>query len=290
MLLSNNKLLFISPSTDPYFNLAAEEYFVRNLNTENTCYLFVYQNEPCIVVGKNQNVFEEIHWDTIKNQLLPIARRVSGGGTVVHDMGNLNFSFIQPCLPAAINNYSESSGLLTEVLNQQGINCYLNARNAIMLSNERKISGSAQFTNQKNMLSHCTLLVHADLELFSKVLKKNTVEIISKSSKSVRSPIENLIEQHSALIKDIVQFRSILTEAMGYSSAYLPDLSILEKIHQLAEEKYRTHSWNIDRHATCNILHNSGIISLEEGIIQSCAFDSSLEGKSFREALEQGLV
>jgi lipoate-protein ligase A len=290
MLSSYNKLLFISPFTDPFYNLAAEEYFVRNLNTENTSYLFVYQNAPSIVVGKNQNVYEEIHWDTIKNQLLPIARRVSGGGTVVHDMGNLNFSFIQPCLPAAINNYSGSSGLLAEVLNQLGINCYLNARNAIMLSNERKISGSAQFTNQKNILSHCTLLVNADLELFSKVLKKNSVEILSKSSKSVRSPIENLSEKHSALIRDIVYFRAALTDAMGYSLQFLPDSSILEKIQQLADGKYRTTSWNIDRNATCNILHNRGSITLEEGIIQSCEFDKSLHGRSFKEILEQGFL
>lgn len=290
MRSSTNKLLFVSPSTDPYFNLAAEEYFIRNLNTESAEYLFVYQNEPCAVVGKNQNVYEEIHWDVIKTQLVPIVRRISGGGTVVHDKGNLNFTFIHPCLPSGINNYASSTGLLTEVLNRLGVGCYLDKRNAIMLNNDHKISGSAQFTNQKNILSHCTLLVNSDLTLFSKVLKKNDAEIVSKSSKSVRSTIENLSTLYSNLIHDIDQFRTAITKAMGYSGLYEPNKNVIETIQKLSEEKYRTQAWNINRNATCRILHNRGTITLEEGTVQSCSFDMSLQGKSFKELLELGLI
>lgn len=139
-----NPYYILSPSNDPYFNLAADEYFMRNLSTENTAYLFLYSNTDSVVLGKNQNVFEEVHWDYLQHNEVKICRRISGGGCVVHDMENLNFSFIAAYSDRELNGYEHSTKKLTETLNDLSVACYIDDRKAIRLSiNDKKISGSA---------------------------------------------------------------------------------------------------------------------------------------------------
>lgn len=264
-----NKFILVSDSQDPYFNLAAEEYLLRHYNTEKSSLLFVYQNAPCVVLGKHQNVFEEIQWKFIHSKSIPIVRRVSGGGTVYHDLGNINFTFIDTCLPGKINRYDQSTGQLVEALNAMNIPCYLDERNAIRLNNHNKISGSAQFTNQKNILSHCTLLIDSDLNKLNQILQINPFSIESKSSKSVRSTVENIFPGFIAQHQSMQSLRQTLSDRMGYTLPLTLSQEDLAAIQTLQEEKYQTTEWNYHKSATCKIHHQKGLLVVEEGMIQS---------------------
>ena len=287
MLSNIHKKLIISPSTDPYFNLAAEEFMTRNFDTTMSEYLFVYCNTPSIIIGKNQNVFEEIHWDIIRNKSLPIVRRISGGGSVCHDLGNINFSFIQSCISNKINNYSHTTGLIVKALNELKIPTYLDSRNAIRLeSNHHKISGSAQFTNQKNILSHCTLLIDSNLAAFNIALKQNEFIIQSKSSKSVRSEIENLWQNYQHQIIDIPYFINQVANVLLFKTAEEFKDEHIKAIELLSVSKYQSDVWNYQKAANCTIEFPQGIIKIGEGIVLDCPFNNALENICFQSILE----
>ncbi|MBK7159525.1 MAG: lipoate--protein ligase, partial [Ignavibacteria bacterium] len=148
-LIENNNI------TDPFINLSLEEYCVRKLDMKDD-YLLFYINEPSIIIGKHQNTIEEINAKYVNENNINVVRRISGGGTVYHDKGNLNFSFMTKHSQKSIHNFKLFTDPVIKVLNQMGVNAKLNGRNDITVE-ERKISGNAQFTDTKSMFSHGTL-------------------------------------------------------------------------------------------------------------------------------------
>ncbi|WP_040932137.1 lipoate--protein ligase family protein, partial [Paenibacillus larvae] len=164
-------MLFIDNQgiTDPRINLAIEEYALKYLSTEQT-YLLFYINEPSIIIGKNQNTIEEINMDYVKQQELHVVRRLSGGGAVYHDLGNLNFSFITKDDGNSFHNFLKFTEPVIEALRKLGVEAELSGRNDIQVG-ERKISGNAQFTTRGRMFSHGTLLFHSEMENVVSALK-----------------------------------------------------------------------------------------------------------------------
>ena len=171
----NDKRLcyYISDSYDVYTNLALEEYFVRNYDFIDTCLLLVYRNFPSIVLGKNQNFFKEAHLNSFLTSDYHLARRISGGGTVVHDPGNINFAFFEKHDLKNVNSYAWSTMRMTQVLNKLGIGATMNERNAIILDNGKKVSGSAQFSSSLAIMSHFTLLYASDLDKIDDLIQPN---------------------------------------------------------------------------------------------------------------------
>ncbi|HEY5123750.1 MAG TPA: lipoate--protein ligase [Ignavibacteria bacterium] len=241
--------------TDPTVNLALEEYCVRNLDVENDSYFLFYINEPSIIIGKHQNTIEEINSAYVKKHNIHVVRRISGGGAVYHDHGNLNFSFITKHTNDSINNFGKFTGPISQCLKQMGVNAELGGRNDITVEG-RKISGNAQFTNTKSMFSHGTLLFDSHLENVVDALNVKLDKIKSKGIKSIRSRVANITEYLTVKIT-IEAFRDILTDYIfgGRDKAVAQVLSEddWKKVYELSDSKYRTWKWNYGRSPEFNI-------------------------------------
>ncbi|RPD96727.1 lipoate--protein ligase [Aureibaculum marinum] len=282
-------------NTDPHLNLALEEYALRNFSV-NHDYLLFYINESSIIIGRNQNTLEEINQQYVKDNAIHVVRRISGGGAVYHDLGNLNFSFITNHDGKSLNNFKKFTAPVIKVLNNMGLDAELKGRNDIQV-NEKKISGTAQFSTGKRMISHGTLLFNTDLGEVANALNVKMSKIVSKGHKSVRSRVANISE----FLKDpmkIEHFRALLLEGLFEESepfeSYHLTAEEWKEVHQLKAEKYDTWDWNYGRSPKFNIQRTkrftAGEIDLrifvEKGYIKEFVIYGDFFGKEPVENLE----
>jgi len=250
MILINNKDI-----NDASVNLALEEYCVRNLDVENEMYLLFYVNSPSIIIGKHQNTIEEINKHYVDQKGIRVVRRISGGGAVYHDLGNLNFSFITKYSPEFFHNFEKFTFPVVETLRKMGVNAELGGRNDITVEG-RKISGNAQFTNLKSMFSHGTLLLDSHIEDVVEALNVKMDKIESKGIKSVRSRVANISEFLSEKIT-VPVFKQKLIDNIFREYDTVPVLNLNEEqwadVMKLADSKYRTWKWNFGRSPEFNI-------------------------------------
>lgn len=232
----------ISSSTNPYFNLAAEDYFLKNSTEEH---FFLYINEPCIVVGKHQNLLSEINLRYSIENKIKLARRISGGGTVYQDSNNLNFSFIHNCVNPEKLNFTKFTYTVLEALKDMGLDVEFSGRNDLLIANQ-KISGNAMHIFKSRVLSHGTLLFKADLKQLSAALRNNPEKYSDKSIKSVRSKVTNISDYLATPVsmKLFTEnfFISIINKSDNPVVQLLNDQEI-ESIHQISKEKYQTWEW-----------------------------------------------
>ena len=180
----------ISQSTDPFFNLATEEYLIQNLQED---IFYVYQNRPCVVIGKNQNPQTEVGLSYLKENDIWLVRRLSGGGAVYQDMGNFNYSFVLKDKASDLYNFKKYSQPIIDALKQFDFNVYFSGRNDLLID-ECKISGSAQFVDGNNLIHHGTLLVNADFSNVKNILLPHNKKLKTKGVKSVQSRVGNLVD------------------------------------------------------------------------------------------------
>ncbi|CAG9622965.1 Lipoate-protein ligase LplJ [Sutcliffiella rhizosphaerae] len=251
-------MLFIDNQgiTDPRINLAIEEYALKNLNIEDT-YLLFYINEPSIIIGKNQNSMEEINTKYVEDNGIHVVRRLSGGGAVYHDQGNLNFSFITKDDGESFHNFKKFTAPVIDALNSLGVRAEMSGRNDI-LAEGRKISGNAQFSTKGRMFSHGTLLFDSEIEHVVSALNVKKDKIESKGIKSIRSRVANIKEFLEEDLS-IEQFRQLLLEAI-FKSKDIPKYELTEKdwenIHQLSKERYQNWDWNYGKSPKFNLQHS----------------------------------
>lgn len=285
--------------TDPRLNLALEEYIVRNFSAENDFLLF-YINEPSIIIGKNQITIEEVNQDYIDNNNIHVVRRVSGGGAVYHDFGNLNFSFITNHDVTKMHNFKKFTEPVIKVLNDLGLDAELKGRNDILVG-EKKISGTAQFSTGKRMISHGTLLYNTDLGEVVNALNVKPSKLESKGHKSVRSRVANISEFIQNPQK-IESFRSLLlkglfSEVEAFETYRLTDEE-WRAVHKLKEEKYDAWSWNYGRAPKFNIQFIKKFsvgeidvrIFVEKGLIKEVNIFGDFFGRDSVEELEKILI
>ncbi len=234
--------------TDPATNLAIEEYALRYLAPEHD-YLMLYRNNPSVIVGRNQNVLEEIDDTYTRESGIRVLRRLSGGGTVYHDPGNLNFSFITRYEQSRLHNFHFFNAPIVRILRSHGVPAEMNDRNDI-LANGRKISGSAQFSSKGRMFSHGTLLFDSKLDEIDRILSGRMKKIQSRSHKSVRSAVANI----SGFLRepmDIITFRNCLFHGLipdgRPDSRYTLSKTDRMRIREIRDSRYRTWEWNIGR-------------------------------------------
>uniref|UniRef100_A0A2M3ZKA9 Putative lipoate-protein ligase a n=1 Tax=Anopheles braziliensis TaxID=58242 RepID=A0A2M3ZKA9_9DIPT len=207
------KSVFISQSNDVFTNLALEDWIYRNFDLTNHHILMLWINRPTVVIGRHQNPFAETNVSALARNGIELARRNSGGGAVYHDPGNLNCTFF---MPRARYDRKYNLNLLTRAMYREyGINAELSARDDIVLLG-KKISGTAAKLGQPNAYHHCTLLVNSNKLHLGASLAKDDVEITSKATASVPSPIKNLVD-----VNRTVNIQQLLS-AIGYEFLRTP--------------------------------------------------------------------
>jgi lipoate-protein ligase A len=271
-----------STSNNPYFNLATEEYFLKNSKEEM---FFLYINEPCIVVGKHQNIFSEINLPFVLENNIKLVRRISGGGTVYQDLNNLNFSYLHNCPNIEKINYKKFTYPILESLRDMGLNVEFSDRNDLIIDT-KKISGNAMHIFKTRVLSHGTLLFNTDLNQLSAALKNNPQKYFDKSIKSVRSKVTNISDYLSHPIS-INEFSLLLFQKIFGKSANAVLEPITdpenESINQILKQKFETWDW-IFGYSPKYIFKNSFPLSnqiiefhmlVEKGIIRN--IDSNID-------------
>ncbi|MED4020910.1 lipoate--protein ligase [Priestia aryabhattai] len=252
-------MLFIDnqKNYDPRINLAIEEYALKHLDINET-YLLFYINEPSIIIGKNQNTIEEINTKYVEDQHIHVVRRLSGGGAVYHDKGNLNFSFITKDDGNSFHNFKRFTEPVVEALKKLGVNAELSGRNDLMAEG-RKISGNAQFSTKGRMFSHGTLLFDSEIENVVSALKVKKDKIESKGIKSIRNRVANISEFLEQKVT-VEEFREMLLRYIFEGEENITEYKLTEKdwetIHQISKERYQSWDWNYGKSPKFNLQHS----------------------------------
>ena len=235
-------LIFYRPFTDPYLNIAAEEYFVKH-SVEDIC--MIWTNERSVIIGKHQNAFAEINYPFVHENHIPVIRRISGGGAVYHDSGNVNFTFIKKTGKSNQVDFSRFTSVLAAFMQSLGIEINVNKRNSLFIGSQ-KFSGHAEHIFHDRVLHHGTLLFDTDLDALQKSLIPKK-EYTGKAMASVRSDVCNLapllpqnIDIHQFIQIFVAWLRNYYPESKSYQ---MTDYDLAE-IAQLSETRYKTWMWN----------------------------------------------
>ncbi len=233
-------------SNDPRYNLAFEEYCFKQLPRDED-YILLWINGPAIIIGKNQNTLEEVNSEYVKRNGISVVRRVTGGGAVYHDLGNLNFSIITNAHGEKVIDFKKYNISIVKALKKLGVECELSGRNDITIDG-KKFSGIAQSIWKDRVLNHGTLLFDTKLDVLSDALNVKQDKIESKGVKSVKSRVAN-IKDYLNLDVDIDEFRQVLLKSILETEDIESNILELNKeqlkeINELFNKKYSTWEWN----------------------------------------------
>lgn len=235
-------LLIYDTNTDPHWNLAAEEYLLENFSES----IFrLWRNADSIIIGRNQNAYAEIDTEWVSSKGIPVVRRLSGGGAVFHDLGNVNFSFFENGISRQESNemFRRFTGPILDALHSLGVEAYLEGRNDLMIDG-KKFSGNAMCFSRNRIMQHGTLLFSSSIKSLAQALKERPEKFDGKAVKSHRSRVTNISEHLSDKI-DVIGFMEYLAKYVGRGSApYRWSEEDLGAINALAESRYRRDSWN----------------------------------------------
>lgn len=279
MLLINNT------STNAYFNLAMEEYFLKN-TTEDV--FMLWRNESAIIVGKNQNTLSEINYEYVKENNIKVVRRQSGGGAVFHDLGNINFTFIS-CNDNSFSDFKRFTMPIIESLENLNIHAEFSGRNDLLIDNQ-KFSGNAQYNYKNKVMHHGTLLFSSQINDLSSALKVKPSKFEGKGVKSVKSRVTN-ISNHLKESMTVLEFKDYLMNFINNKDEnnHFYELSDhdINEINKLVDEKYSTWHWNFGhspKYSLNNEVKYPGgniefSLNVDKGIINEIKFFGDFFGK-----------
>lgn len=290
-------LCIIRHETDPYFNLAAEEYVLKQLHHD--CFM-LWRNENAIIVGKHQNTLAEINVDYVKEKDIKVVRRLSGGGAVFHDMGNLNFTFIASGENHKLVDFRKFTLPILEVLQKLDIEAKFEGRNDLTIEG-KKFSGNAEHVYKNRVLHHGTLLFSSVMADVSNALKVDPDKFTDKAVKSVRSRVTNISDHLKSTIT-VLEFRDLILkhvmEATPGAELYTFTPEDVEAITKLRDEKYITWNWNYGYSPKYNfrktVKTNGGklevLLEVNNGIIQKAKFFGDYFNKLDPAEIESALI
>jgi lipoate-protein ligase A len=286
-----------SHSHDPFFNLASEEYLLKSLRDD---LFLLYRNGPSIVVGKHQNTLAEINLSYVNDHEITVARRISGGGTVYHDLGNLNFAFITNGTEGYLVDYRKYTQPLIQAMEAMGIRVTLGSRNELLLG-KLKISGTASHVYKQRVLHHGTLLFSSSMEHLGHALKAPSGRFRDRAVRSIPSPVTN-IRDHLVHKMEVTDFQNRILEyilnTVNGASSYNYSKEDLKNIGSLSDHKYSTWEWNFGyspRYEFRKTLPcNDGTVFLqmqvEKGVIRAVSLTGEFMSTRQVHALEERLT
>lgn len=287
--------------TDPMINLALEEYVLQNFGEKDSFLLF-YINKPSIIIGKNQNTIEEVNTDYVEENNIKVVRRLSGGGAVYHDEGNLNYSFITKDDGDSFHNFAKFTEPIVTALNRLGVPAELIGRNDLLISG-KKFSGNAQFLTKGRMFSHGTLMFDSEIEHVVSALNVSEEKIKSKGIKSIRSRVTNILEHLEKKIT-MDEFKELILCSI-FNVGNIDDVPRYElteedweNVHKISEERYQQWEWNYGRSPAYNVKAShkfpSGLLDVrldvKKGIVENCKIYGDFFGIGNVEDIENKLI
>lgn len=283
--------------TDPYFNMAFDEYCLEQLTIDEPVF-FLWQNRPSVIMGANQEVHTEVNLDYLKENNISLVRRVTGGGAVYHDFGNLNYTIVGRSEDLE-RDYPEYTRYMLEALQKLGVPATLSGRNDILVEG-RKVSGFAKRVCKNRLMIHGTLMFNVDIDKLTQVLCPPATKLQSKGIASVRSRVANLSE-FLPDITDISLFKQHLENILSNNytdQEWVLSQKDIQNIEQLAHDKFEKWEWiyghspratlNFSKRLACGTVHIH--LNIAENRITSCKFGGDFIGNLPTNELENALT
>lgn len=290
----------INNSNDPFFNHAAEEYLMDNFNDE---IFMLWINRPAILIGRNQNTMSEINYEYIKENDITVVRRLSGGGTVYNDYGNMLYTFITyrgDNEGQVKNGFEKFAAPVIDALQSLGVNAIFTGRNDITIE-DKKFSGNAQYFTKEKLLHHGTLLYDCDMSKLSLALKSKPIKFVDKAVKSVGSRVTN-IAGHMNKKMSLSEFRDYLKDYVikvhGIENIYEFSSEDIAKINEIADKRFRTWEWNYGKSPEYQFQYSakykSGVVeynvNVEDGFIKVISLNGDFFGEKDIHDIEEKLI
>ncbi len=291
----NRIYLYENDSVDPHLNLAIEQYLMETVE-EDACILFLWQNQNTVVIGKNQNAWKECRTALLEQEGGILARRLSGGGAVFHDLGNLNFTFL---VPQSEYDLDRQFAVIAEAVSLLGLRSERSGRNDV-LAEGRKFSGNAFYKNGHQAYHHGTLLVDVDMEKLGRYLNPSKAKLQAKSVDSVRSRVVNLRELNPEITVSSVRkaMASAFETVYGRKATRLDDSMLDMADIEALRQRNASWEWNYGQKLPFTAEYEErfawgGVqiqLSVESGVIMSARVYSDSMDWSVAPMLEQALT
>lgn len=273
--------IILNEHTDPYFNLASEEYLIDHTEGE---VMMLWRNAPSVIIGKNQNAYAEINEPFVRSRGIKVVRRLTGGGAVFHDLGNVNYTCIVPRESGQTLDFARFAMPVIEALRMLGVPAEFSGRNDITIEG-KKVSGNAQCVRGGKMMHHGTLLFRSDMTDLAGALNVDPDKIKAKGIKSVRARVGNIGDYLEAY--DVLSFKHYLEnyfegEKRGFTEEEEKEIALL------TERKYGTWEWNFGESKEFSVLKKKyfpfGLVafrlSADGGVIRECDISGDFFGVS----------
>lgn len=273
-------------TTDPAYNLACEQY-VFDVLPRDRSYFMLWQNDNAVIVGKYQNTLAEINEDFVRSSGVRVVRRLSGGGAVYHDLGNLNFTFITDADELNAMNFKVFCEPVIRTLAKFGVQAEVNGRNDMTIDG-KKFSGNAQYRRQGRVMHHGTIMFCSDLGKVSQALRVDERKFQSKATKSVRSRVTNVADYLPQPV-ELETFRAALladiAESVG-GTAYPLTEADRAAIEALRSERYASWEWNYGSSPDCTIrrserVEGCGTVTVSLSVSHGTIAEMHFEGDFF---------